>query len=141
MQSLNVIYMYLWRKLCCLHIHLHCIYINVKLLYIFLTEIAEGSTTATDIKVWDQRHIRLVACKIKELLNKAREKAQLKKMSLVKRVCCCEAFQNMFTLPFTWTFECKYLCKLVIDFLQILNFIDSWTWSECDWVLFVFEFV
>lgn len=48
-------------------------------------EIAEGSTTATDIKVWDQRHIRLVACKIKELLNKAREKAQLKKMSLVKR--------------------------------------------------------
>lgn len=48
-------------------------------------ELSEGSTTATDIKVWDQRHIRLVACKIKELLNKAREKAQLKKMSLVKR--------------------------------------------------------
>lgn len=87
---------YYWEEiLCCLHIHLHCKQVfkcNALMYFCFLSEIAEGSTTATDIKVWDQRHIRLVACKIKELFNKAREKAQLKKMSLVKRVCCSKAF-------------------------------------------------
>ncbi|XP_078312301.1 uncharacterized protein LOC111099612 isoform X1 [Crassostrea virginica] len=60
-------------------------YIDWKSQAQITAELAEGSSTALDIKVWEQRHIKHVACKIKELLNKAKEKALHKKISLVTR--------------------------------------------------------
>ena len=67
------------------------------MIHFFVTELAEGSSTALDIKVWEQRHIKHVACKIKELLNKAKEKALHKKISLVTRVSRKAIFLCVFT--------------------------------------------
>ncbi|XP_061171783.1 uncharacterized protein LOC133181268 [Saccostrea echinata] len=60
-------------------------YIDWKTQAQITAEIAEGSNSAKDIKVWEHRHIRDVACKIKDHLIKAKEKALQKKTSLVKR--------------------------------------------------------
>ncbi|XP_062566077.1 uncharacterized protein LOC134228434 isoform X2 [Saccostrea cucullata] len=60
-------------------------YIDWKTQAQITAEISEGSNSAKDIKVWEHRHIREVASKIKDHLNKAKEKAIQKRTSLVKR--------------------------------------------------------